>query len=195
MQTKWRGQSLVQGKGYTMRIKDENGFTLIEIIVVIVIIAIMATIAAPNFLTWLPNMRLKEAARDLYSSMQKAKLEAAKQNSCAGMSFIPVVYPATGGRYVVFMDDGNGSGIACNGTQDGAEAELLSQDIKNDVSLISASIGSASSFCFTSTSVICGSQSGNIQLRNNKSRWYKITVAASGGVRFEMSGDGTNWSY
>ncbi len=64
-----------------------NGFTLIEVIVVVVLVGIMATIAAPRLLDYLPNMRLKSASRDLYSSMHEARSTAVKNNSPAAIVF------------------------------------------------------------------------------------------------------------
>ena len=66
---------------------SKSGFTLIEVIVVMVIIAIMAAIAMPRFVDWLPNMRLKAAARDLYSNMQKARMLAVKSNKSTAIIF------------------------------------------------------------------------------------------------------------
>lgn len=175
--------------------KNNKGFTLIEVIVVTVLIGILAVIAIPSYLNWLPNYRLKGAARDVYSCLQKAKLEAVKRNACTGTIFTTVVYPAIGGTYSSFFDDGTGGGIACNGVQDGGEASFFSAGVPPSVSIISASsVGAASGVCFNSTGGIRGSQSGNIQLRNDKSRWYKITILAAGGLRLEISGDGVNWS-
>jgi len=62
-------------------ITGKSGFTLIELIVTIAVLAIMASIAIPLFSGWLPGYRLKTAARDVYSNIQLAKLEAVKRNT------------------------------------------------------------------------------------------------------------------
>lgn len=54
-------------------IGDHQGFTLIEALVAIVILAIVSALAAPGFIRWLPNYRLKGAARDIYSNLQLIK--------------------------------------------------------------------------------------------------------------------------
>ncbi len=179
-----------------MKKRDESGFALMEIIVVLAILGILATIAVPTFLTWRPNLLLKRTARDLYSNIQKTKLEAVKRNVCTGMQFTTADFPAKGGSYTVFVDDDVAGGNACNGTLDSpAETALYTIEVDRGVSLTKATnMGGASAICFTPLSVICGSQHGNVQVRNDRSRWYKTTISASGGVRLEMSNDGVHWS-
>ncbi len=67
--------------------KRESGFTMIELIVTMLVLAVLAAIAIPGFSSWLPKYRLKSATRDLYSSMQLAKLEAIKQNEDCSVTF------------------------------------------------------------------------------------------------------------
>ena len=70
-----------------MQLNNKNGFTLVEVVVVLSIIGIMAAVAVPNFLSWLPDMRLKAAARDLYSDMQRTRMEAVKTNRNTAIIF------------------------------------------------------------------------------------------------------------
>lgn len=95
--------SLINVGYLTMRLKNKNGFTLIEVMMVVAIIGIMTAIAVPNFLTWLSNMRLNAASRDLYGAMMKAKGEAVKRNVNCGLTFNQTI-GATIFAYIVFAD-------------------------------------------------------------------------------------------
>jgi hypothetical protein len=66
-------------------------------------VVILANIAAPRFLDWLGNYRLKTAGRELYSNMQLAKLGAIKSNANWAIVFDNSVNP---GRYFVCSDNG-----------------------------------------------------------------------------------------
>ncbi|MCJ7600431.1 MAG: GspH/FimT family pseudopilin [Desulfobulbaceae bacterium] len=86
---------------------SQSGFTLVELLVAIGIISLLAAVAVPNVMGWLPNVRLRSTARDLYADMQKAKAEAVRTNSNVTFAFTVVgddpAYPD--GRYV-FTDAG-----------------------------------------------------------------------------------------
>ncbi len=174
-----------------------KGFSLVELIITIAIIATISAIATPTILSWLPNKRLKAAARDVYSTMQRAKIEAVQRNNCISTTFNIVPWPATGGGYTTFIDDGAGAGgIRCNGIQDGGELTLFFPiTMPKDVALTSAdNIGGFQTVCFNGKSLVCGSQSGNIEMRNNQALWYRIRVQAAGVIMIQTSGNGINWN-
>ncbi|MDD5207578.1 MAG: GspH/FimT family pseudopilin [Desulfobacterales bacterium] len=66
---------------------NSSGFTFTELIVVIAVIAILSAITVSVFSRWLPQYRLKQAARDLYSTMQSVKMAAIKTNQSADIDF------------------------------------------------------------------------------------------------------------
>lgn len=56
---------------------------------VIAIIGVLSAIALPSLLGNLPEKRLKNAARNLYSDMQRARLQAVKENTPLTVTFDP----------------------------------------------------------------------------------------------------------
>lgn len=81
--------------------KCQKGFTLVETVIVVAIIGILTAIAIPNFILWLPDMRLKAAARDLHSNMQKARMQAVKTNLNSA-----IVFDSANNRYLLCSDQG-----------------------------------------------------------------------------------------
>jgi prepilin-type N-terminal cleavage/methylation domain-containing protein len=104
------GDIYMLNKPLIRTVRDEIGFTIIEVIVVIAIIGIIAAIGIPGFSRWLPNYRLRLAAQELLSSYQLAKTTAIKRNTnCTVIFSIPSIgrYINIGGvnyEYVVFVD-------------------------------------------------------------------------------------------
>jgi prepilin-type N-terminal cleavage/methylation domain-containing protein len=90
--------------------KTVSGFTLMEVMTVVCIIGILAAVAIPAYSTWVPDYRLKSAARDLYSNLQRAKMGAIKNNSEWRVYFDNSVSP---GRY--FLCSGSGADGSWNG--------------------------------------------------------------------------------
>jgi prepilin-type N-terminal cleavage/methylation domain-containing protein len=82
-------------------LKNNKGFTLVELLIVIALIGIVLAIAMPNISDWLPRYRLKQAANDLYSNLQLTKLRSVKDNKDWA-----VVFDNVSGRYYICSDWG-----------------------------------------------------------------------------------------
>jgi type IV fimbrial biogenesis protein FimT len=89
---------------------NDFGFSLIELVIVMIIMGVVASIAFPAFSAWLPNYRLRVAAKDLYSNLQLTKLTAVKQNATSAVIFDTGASP---GKYFICSDPG------ANGNWDG----------------------------------------------------------------------------
>jgi type II secretory pathway pseudopilin PulG len=62
-----------------------QGFTVIELVVIIAIVSTLTAVAILNIPEWRANTKLKTTARDVVSSFQFARVEAAKRSSTASI--------------------------------------------------------------------------------------------------------------
>ena len=153
----------------------EHGFTLVELIVIVAVIGLIAAIATLSIPEWRDNIRLKTAARDVISSFQFARVEAAKRNSSI---LVQVTAGGAGvGDCTVFIDNGQGvGGTADDSTPNGSEAIRI-LDLPAIVSISGTTI---SPYVFN-TRGIPTSGGGTVQLTNGK-RTYNVTLSPAGAI-------------
>jgi prepilin-type N-terminal cleavage/methylation domain-containing protein len=66
---------------------NQAGFTLIELMVAIGVFAVLIAVATPNLLATLPSLRLNDAARQVATDLQMARMKAIAQNSPNTVTF------------------------------------------------------------------------------------------------------------
>lgn len=147
-----------------MKLTNEKGVTLAELIVVFVIIAIGAVLLVPSIGAWLPNYRLRSATRDVASMMRVAQMKAVSTNMEYRVRFPDAK------SYV--LERNTGGFIPEGATQ------IIPPGISVDLSNLP---GNEAHFNSNSTCSI-----GSVTLTNTKGTQKKITLnAATGRVKIE----------
>lgn len=166
----------------------EAGFTLTELMLVIAIMGILAGFAIPGFIRWLPDYRLRQAARDLYSNLQLAKTTAIRSGTHCTITFNQVVDGETF-DYVVFQDTDNDLEL------DTAEEPLIIKRVKwSDYESVSANGNNLPqnddglpAIAFRSNGIPTnnngGFGAGTVSLKNTKEKESDVVVSAAGNVR------------
>ena len=74
-----------------------------ELMVVFAILTVLAGIAVPNLIAWLPKYRLNQAAGDIHSMLQNARMQAIKANRPVVVLFDPDGNGKLEGEYLAFV--------------------------------------------------------------------------------------------
>ncbi|BBO80105.1 hypothetical protein DSCO28_06710 [Desulfosarcina ovata subsp. sediminis] len=153
----------------------QSGFTIIEVAVIVAIIGIVSAIAIPNMIGWIANGRVNSGARDVVTLIQKARIEAVRENSK-----VAAIFNSATGDYVAFVDDGAGAGTAENMIQDGSERTVYSSQLPPGVTFTGTLLGAGGGkTSFNSRAM--PSYAGPIALTN--SRGYAVTIRlGTGGI-------------
>lgn len=153
---------------------NQQGFTFLELMVIVAIIGLLTAIAVLGIPEWRANIILRTTARDVISSFQFARVEAAKRNS--EIKIQVTVGGAGVGDCTVFIDNGQGGGTADDSTPNGGETIRI-LDLPPRVSLSSTTI---SPYVFN-TRGIPTSGGGTVRLTNGK-KTYDVILSPAGAI-------------
>ncbi|MDZ7833272.1 MAG: GspH/FimT family protein [Desulfobacterales bacterium] len=155
------------------------GFTLIELMVAIAIIAILSSIAVPNYISYRNNQQVTRAARQVYSTLQSAKMTAIKDNATVFIDFVNG--SGSAGTFRVFED------LDDNDTFDAGTDDVIQEgQMPPGVTMADAGFSGDTQAVFNSMGIARkpdGSLNfGSVEVKNNI-RCSEIRVSATGSIR------------
>ncbi len=166
------------------RMRSNSGLTLLELMVVIAIIAVLSSLAIPGLIAWIPKHKLGNGARDVLSTLERARMRAVRDRISIGIEIVDTV------NYRVWIDNGAGAGETDNAVWNAGENIIMQRELPAG---IEADLGGGpSSFRFDSQGFPLDTNdrpfSGTLRLSNGKlDRYVHMTVAGNARISKEAT--------
>ncbi|HKW36487.1 MAG TPA: GspH/FimT family pseudopilin [Burkholderiales bacterium] len=69
-------------------LRDQHGFTIIEVMISLVVLGVLIGLGAPGFIEWLQNQQIRAAAEATLNGLQVARSEAVRSNLPVRFQFV-----------------------------------------------------------------------------------------------------------
>ena len=129
---------MMENNSVQLRKKNQQGYTLMEIMVTLAIVGIVAAIVVPNLNSFFTNIRLKGATRALHAALIQTKIYAMKTQ--VEHTLLLGGTSGTQQGWITFCDVDN------NGTLSGGETIIENFTLTDNITLLNANLGSAITF-------------------------------------------------
>jgi len=165
--------------------KNNKGFTIVELIVTLAVFSIIMTISIPSFSAWLPRSRIKTSVRHIYNDMNLAKSRAVKDNTVA-----VIIFNIPNNTYTIFLDTSK------NWALDTGETIISTGGLEDDVDIYLTSFPS-NTYGFNNRGMPQTPLTGpyEVYLTNPSGLFMGVRVNIVGNITIINSTDGgTTWS-
>ena len=155
--------------------RNNSGFTIMELAIVFALVGILAAIALPAYVNWLPNFRLNNAVNHVHAFVQDARLQAVKENGRVAVLLDPDNDGQLDGNYLVFIDEN------VNWSQDGGEEVLAEGEIREGIRITGTGFVN-DRFGFNSRGLLVVNGSF-ITLSNSEGEAKTVSIEVTGNAR------------
>jgi type IV fimbrial biogenesis protein FimT len=150
-----------------------NGFTLLELMIVIAIAGVLAGVLTPSFLEWRDRSKVQGDATELRAAFESAKLRAIKHNTNVVVTFPDAT------SYSVYIDTNQ------NGVRDADEDQIANRTLAPGVT-ITGNTFVGNDMAFNQRGMANGPNStGTITMTSAGGARYSVVVSSFGRVRLE----------
>ena len=151
-------------------LRGKGGVTLIELAVVMAIVAIMGLFLAPAIGEWWVHFRIRQAARDIVSTLQIAKIKAISKR----LDYRVVFNLGDEDTYHIEWKNAGSWEI---------DSEETVKMVPKNVNINSASFNFGSNKAYFKINGTCSN--GTITIKNEQGKQYNVVVYRTGRIRIE----------
>lgn len=171
-----------------MRVQNDDGFTVLELMIALSIMIILMVALGTGMAQWLPNYRFNTHVVDIQEAVQNARIEAVKNNAD-----VFVQLGVSNNQVQVFLDNADGS--ANEGNLDAGDRNISTLYAPNGVEYtdLFGALADPTQFAFNNRGI--SSSSGDICLKNSEETYKGVRLTLAGSSRIIRSDDGGNTWY
>lgn len=167
-----------------MKVKiGQQGFTLVEMMVVVGILAILSAVTIPGIIASIPRYQLRAESRELMINFKKAKVEAAKRNRDVIVKFVDATAGVQNGSYQVFVNVDRDSAVP-HTFNPPTDIEFVNRTMPASIRLASNFSNEQAGYKPNGLPIQAANQN-TVLTTLDGSRTYTLTVSAAGDLKIQ----------